>query len=827
MNDHTTNQPGTSRAKPTIDQQVERVTILLETLHARLLSTGLYFTIMQGESTREVPARAKRGEERLAWLFVKQFYEETHNTRLSLQAYNRAIEAYALQLAIAAKPDEDKSEEDEKAAKGQVKRNIALNRELEKAATRLYNARSINYRYLSIEDDRVFLDRCFRGIWRVGEATKVPVHLFEASIDQVKATRPIAGSTSKDYTISFRLTNRYGHTRPIVFDSNDRELAGLAAQCIGFCSLPENRFQKECLLEAIKEIVQDEGTIIQDETDSLGWFNHNDLGKVWVLSNGVETPAGFLPGQKAPFLAPKILSPGNGYYGCEVPAPTDEAMSLLLNDLLPQGKPLLAGLLGLAARAMLPIPNDDTPGMVRFCSEIIGPSRHGKTRVINALLSLNGSKFSYNQATLLNYQGGNDSSIGRGGLASYMRYQLFSDFDHKASPENSQFEKIHKLRADTNNIYADNTGGGTVGRQHGGIRARAKPTGALIRTSNYDHLDYSLRHDEDMEENRVCSFVWPRDLTSETGYARANDEVSHKLEEVRLGLYSWGVAFRKWIMQYDQALWESYIEEMYQGARGLVYGNSGEWACDLHRNQTVELIVGLLIWQDFINQTYENSFMNEWISKQLDQVIEDRKARCVFIGNKASTHSTRNELRDFVTRIIRQSLHTHQLYIVSQQDKDLTKDDTSYQLDLLGYKRYASSDIGNLIYERGDRQIGYLVNRGTSVAFITNLLLDNLTREADKNHFDLPDKNELLTLLVEAGVISSDKAGKSSQLVKINGKPGRYLVMPLSVIYPQEAIEPGEEASLDEDETPAPNIVKFPKPHELNQQILEDTLAGV
>lgn len=658
-------------------------------------------------------------------------------------------------------------------------RTVELTALLQRYGT-LFDARDVSAKYALVYNPVEY-----RGMWRV--AGKKTIRLTDCHIQILRVVKPMTTSVSRDYSVTLRFTNPNDDTIELTLSRYDIDDDALSGQFLAFGSLPETPLHKQFLLEAIKELIKSDTILCQLQADALGWYRLQDDRLVWLLVNGVEESTGFLPANVAPFVAPTFISPGNGYYGDAVQVPDDSVMQLLLQELLPYGATLITSLLGLASRIMIPIPNDDTPGMLRFCSEIIGPPRHGKSRLLNAVLSLFGIRFLYDMGTLLNEHGGSDSKIGRLGLSSMMRFCLFSDFDHKVAPGHSLFDKIHSLRAATNNIYADDTGGGTVGTQKGGMRTRFKPTGGLVRTSNYDHAEYSLRHNEDNIEARVCSFVWPVDAQSDTGYQHASDTVSHQIEQQRTSIYSWGVYYRRWFMHMHNDTLTALVEEMKHQAKELVYPftiDNDTWGCDLHRNQCVDMVLGLLMWRQFLVEEFPTSFMITWIDGLLPAIIRSRLMRCVHVHTVAGKFTSENKLSNFVLITVRYLLQSQQCYITTR-NRLVQKDDTEYSLEKLGYKRVMRPGKQDN-YEPGQHEVGCLTQDGTMIAFEKTAFYDALLREAERIHSPLPEQDTLIKQLADMNIVLCDKDNKSTFPVKYHGKTRRMVVIRLETIYPND-----------------------------------------
>lgn len=701
---------------------------------------------------------------------------------------------------------------------------------LKKHAT-LYDAREITAKYASVYEPVEL-----RGMWRINGRNTV--QLTDCFIEILRVVKPLPTSNSRDFTIYMRFTNPKGATLNLTLSPQGIDEDTLASQFIKFGRLPEAEKSKRFLIEAIKELVRESTALVQLQADALGWYQLDNGSLVWLIANGVETPDGFLTEDLAPFVSPTFTSPGNGYYGSTVHQPDDTVMHILLEQLLPGGSTLITSLLGLSARIMTPILTDDipgiTPGMLRFTSEIIGPPRHGKSRLLNAILSLFGVKFEYNTGSLLNQHGGSDSKIGRLQLSAIMRFHLFSDFDHKVTPGHSLFEKIHNIRSETNNIYSDDTGGGVVGTQKGGMRARAKPVGALIRTSNYDHSDYSLRHDEVNIEARCCSFVWPKQPGTDSGYAKADDDISQLLEKNIIQVYAWGVAYRRWYMHMHMDTILNLVEDNMHKAKTLVHFytvDNDTWLCDLHRNQCVELVLGLLMWVQFLRDMYATSFMIEWIEEQLEEVIKDRLKRCIYIATTSGKFSSENKLVDFVLASIRYLFVSQQCYVSSQRKELLLPKDTRYSLEKFGYRRVVRRGEKDN-YESGRNEIAHLIQHKQHeecLAFDTTLLYDSLIREAERLHLDLPDKDNLVNQLIDAGIVIPGKDGKASYQVKVGGKNDRYYLIAVNTIYPTSQTNDVTSNEIEDEDILEHNHEQDDKivPFNASRSSLEDIISNM
>jgi hypothetical protein len=649
-----------------------------------------------------------------------------------------------------------------------------------------------------------------RGFWRLdGYKTACLQNAYPRITHTI---RPHSESRRPYSTLDVHLTNRQGETKTIKVTDESIVTGELSSKLTAFCISPELDTQRRHLMEAYRLLAR-EGEV-QEQAETLGWNTRQDGTLVWIMANGCETETGFLPSAQSPYVAPDIPVGGNGYYGADVPMPTPDTPDCLIGLLshyveCEQARVIIASLLGLAGVVM--IPSDVLPeglaledGTLRFSPDLVGPPRHGKNRTLNTILSLFGTRFKWNTQPLLSIdRGSKDTGIGRNELMSIMRYHLYADADHKAAPDNPDFAEQHSTRKGAISMFADGPTGGATGRRTGGLRARAIPRGGNIRTCNHDHAPYSIEHQEDMIEARACTFVWPEGIVG--GY-----QVSVALDKHRLELYAYGQAYRRWIMRQWRENKEAFRERValwFDLANTLV--NDEEWAYDHHRNQAEVIVLGLFMWQQFIEDCYPQHVLYRWIEERITPVLDARVERSSYIKHLVAQHTERMSVENFTLDAIRYLLSSHQIYIRNQRNEALKEADVAGLPFTIGDAGYRSTirtidGVDTETWDSGNKAIGYLVHKRQDIAFKTALLMEELRREADRRNIPLGTHVHILATLVKKGVVLPDvdatgKFRQNEQVIKLVGKTERLLVIPVSTLF--TSMEDADEQEREDTDT--------------------------
>lgn len=657
------------------------------------------------------------------------------------------------------------------------------------------------------------------GVWRLDP--NKPYQLLDCAVYFKDLNRPHANSKSIDYSGTIRVVNVSGEERTFVIDRDRLEDKGLDAQLKGFASWPHMPSHKHWLLEALDMLMREKTVLIHDQQESLGWCEHKEYGLVWLANNGIETTHGFIPTERAPFIAPSVLVPGNGYRSIDQDRAidpsvlNDEIWELFLEQLNPGNWSRLYGKLGAFAYLLYPEGTRVNAGRLEFAIETVGDgSGKGKSAEDNYVMSLYGVDFRYD---LQPYLTADDTAPSRPKVMETVKYCLYADYDRKARPGNALFHKQHESRKQVVTQYADGTGGGNKMTAYGQkLVNRGNPQGGILLTGNFDHAPDSLgsEKEEDATEWRVCTFLLDQDET-------ADDDVSRHINPRRTELTQWGTAFRHWLMeQYNQD----------KQALTLRLQNLHEQACllvdeDLDRvwphfrphNYTVDLVAGALTWCAFLSdlfpEDYETRFLYQWFQTYTTAFIDNRYDRAMYIQSLIESRLNPMPLNEYVLDSIRVLLGSSQGYIVSQQDKILQPEDVPSSLSAFGMKHNQNYE-GNELWSTGQTKIGYYLPRKDAIAFNHDLLYPLIEQLALKSKYQLPSKQDFKKKLAETGlpIVKRDQDGnilRPDISEKINGKSGWYITIPLRDVYP---IVPVTDEDEDEDElylSEADNVTQF------------------
>lgn len=643
----------------------------------------------------------------------------------------------------------------------------------------------------------------FTGVWRLDP--EKPYRLLDCAIYFTDINRPHAASKSADYSGSLVAVNAQGERKEIQFSRDDLEDKGLDAKLIAFADWPHLPTQKYWLLEALKHLMRDKNVSIHDQYTSLGYALHPEMGLVWIANNGLETAQGFIPSEQAPFIAPALLSPGNGYRALpEVPELNEEIWVLLLEQLNPDNWARLYAKLGAAMRVSFPEGTVERAGKLDFVIETVGDgSGQGKSSEDNFILSLFGADFPYNRPPLISTD---DTAPSRPRLMEAMRYLPFMTEDRKAREGNPQFYKQHETRKKLIEMYADNTGGGVKMSAYGrSMASRGNPQGLPLLTGNFDHSAYALRSDageEEATEWRACTFVLAPN-------EKADDGVSRAIGSRRNELTAWGTRERQWMMQQynqDAHAFMLRVQSWYAQAEKLVLVTCPVWVHSRHKDACIDMVWGMIarqaFLQDLYSDSYQDHFLWNWIETLTPAFIEDRHARADYLQEQVNSRQDAGNLSDFVLDTLRYALGTSQYYIASQQETFLQPEDVPLSLTKLGMKLDQTLE-GNEVYRPGQHGIiGYYLARKDMLAFNFAILYPMLEAAAQKQKYPLPSKRDFKKLFAETGVpiVKRDEYGdieRPYSTEKINGKAGQYITIPLHALYP---IEESAQNEADEEE---------------------------
>ena len=682
---------------------------------------------------------------------------------------------------------------------------------------------------------RVNSPHSLRGLYRL-DGVKT-TRLTDAYVEVKRVTRPHSASkNARKSTLVLLLSNSRDIAKEFTVTDEQFTSNELANKIESFATYPKTDANKRYLQEAISALALVEGVQVQDMVDTLGWYTLDNKQLVWNSANGTETISGFIAGDDAPCLAPTIKSSGNGYYGkslaSDVFTSSTNVWELLdLYTCHDDIKALTLALISLSALTMLP--DGIAPegvgiekGMVRLVIEIVGASRHGKSRLLNALLSLFGYQFLWDTSPIPTFVGGGgkgDTGIGVNGFMSQMQYHIYAEYDHKARPGHADFEKQHKHRNNTIETYVDSQGGGLRSNRTSETLTRANPSGAPIITSNYEHALTTLTgNDGEAIEYRACTFLWPNGV-------KGSNEVSREIDKHRLQIFGTGQAFRRWIMQrmHEPDMFREEIQNLYDIARATVHDDSTmEWASDYHRNHADLFVFGSYVWQAMLLDREEElgapgRFLHAWIGAHIDTLVQNRYKRSQYIKQLVEERKEETALDSFVRETLRYLFSTHAIYIRSQQNALLAPtdvEDMPFSLSDIGYRsvsRVFNDGTHEENWEAGTLQIGYLVHKNTDIALDATIFIEVLRREAAKKNIPLPATTDVITQLVEKSMIvpyiKDGRVLRNQQQLKVNGKVMFLYCIPVDKIFTDVEVDVEDTQDVEDTLNEHSNVLLFPR----------------
>lgn len=796
--------------------QTARAIDIIKALSPALDKRGEKLRIMvvseSGKETRKL--LTDRSGVSIARAHVMSIYENKHSDTLYEKNLRSAISRVTNDLFISSDIGEDDSEDE-------TPRVGALIQEIESAADWTAQAVDATAKYARVSECSP------RGMWRVqGNKT---ARLCSAPVSVLRVRRP--GASSKSARLSSTVLRfdclRGEKIEPLVIEVTDDQYTSneLANKLMGYASYPESDLQRRQFAEMVKELGRTECALYQDELETYGMIKRADGSYMFALLNGCETwRDGFLEGEAAPALAPSLPVPDNGYTGKQLAAPfsapasrDDDFYHLLLTQYAshPQIEALNCALIGLGA--LVQVPEDMLPaglsaekGYLRISPDVVGPSRHGKSRLLNAHLCRFGTGFKWSSSplTMAPEAGKGDTSYARNGLIAAMKNMLYIDFDHKAAPGTADFPKHHDTRRGTIINYVDGATGGARGKRSGGLESRPAPSGLCVRTCNYDHAITSIEEDMAMVEARACSFLWPEGV-------KGDNDVSIKLDEkaTREQAYAIEQGYRQWLMEEAETNPEEFRERL-AGLRedAYVIANDaieypGRWPYDYHRNHLELMVMGCLIYMEYLSERLPGYHLYQWIENHLGVMMGDRAARSLLIHDMEEHRQEEKQLDQVALDALKWMFAQGQVYIRSQRGELLAAVDVDgepFRLDEIGYVPRLDNE-GNEVLAPGRECIGYWVNKGTNFAFNPELFHQALQSYARLHRIPLGGLTGFLKALYDKGLLIPlrDKQGNFREFkahVKIKGISRPYIVIPVSALFAAEI--QGEEINPEDEQDP-------------------------
>lgn len=653
--------------------------------------------------------------------------------------------------------------------------------------------------------NRVY-DLPIRGLYRV--SSRSILALTDAYVTVKTVSRPHVKSKKAFSDMLLTFTNAQGVTKEI--RCNDESMKGddLYNKLKGFASYPTTETYRKYFVEAVGDLSRSEGTI-QDNAETLGWNSDSEHSLQWVMLNGCETLEGFIDDESSEYKMPSDLDAGHlGYNGESLTLPIDvepgnredihnNTMQVWLNEYTTdiETRVMRAALIGTSVA--LQLPSDVVPdglsmsdGTLRFAISIKGLSRHGKSRELNILSSIYGTSYRWDTPPMLKIDGSKDSNIGRYTSMSFLKNHLYIDDDFKLSSDDADFTKQEVIYKDTINLFTDGKGGGTTGTRLGGMRNRPSPKGGCIRTTNFDYdLYYAKNPNTENIAARSCTFTWPDNVIGDL-------KASRYLDAKRKYVYSFGQAYRKWIMSRclsDKEKFIADLENCYKQADDIIYSNDMVWLYDMHRNQAKVMVFGLFVWRLFLSESLPNSFMIEWADDMSILVALDRCEYSRHINYIVSNVKETNRVDTFFTRTVKNIMRSRKGYIRKQDGNIVLPADIQgrpFSMFNIGYDSRVTQEETEL-WNTGDVPIGNIVYNNMYFAFECETLYTLLEVEASKKGITIPTMNEFGNDLVRLGIVEPklDKTGNfesDKQVVTIAGSSSRRWVVKISTLFQYE-----------------------------------------
>lgn len=627
------------------------------------------------------------------------------------------------------------------------------------------NASTIDSYYYYVENPT---DNISRGIYYV--TTKgSPTILTDCMISVLSVSSTNPNSLDKRFIYKLQILNKYDEKFEAILSSHDFK-TGRLFETLEHCkaSNPPSPYLERLLIHAIQQLAHIPTVLRQEETTELGYHFLPNGEIVYVLTNGVETKNGFLSSDKSTFIAPTIPNYANGYKGMEVTKINDSILKEIFCNLNTNDnvKVIMLSVLGISS--LVCFPTSDYDGTIPFSTEIIGEHTHGKSPLLNYLLSFFGIDFSWHKATLFNDTlSDGDTPKGRAKVQCKMRGVVYADMDIKQTPKHlKSFEKIYDLRNKINAAIFDNAGRIqlTISREE---RYLQPSKGALIRTGNFDMATVSLQHDNAPYEKRTCTFIWPIG-------AYNNETVSKKINKLRNEYYAIGATYRKWCMKKSQdelkVLFENALDLSEEQVQKYDFTND-----DSYKNHTVTILTGVNLFYNFLEEILPKTFMLKWIKQYIPLLIQNRVDRTNYIFGTMQ-RDNKIELIDKILTAIQVQFSNGSMFIHNQQDKIFTP--RSNDIPVCGIE-----NIGYNKNKPGKVKVGYLVDNGETIAFIPKLLWEQLYHYSKDHKLDFLSLKHVEELLKDHDIMMTDKEGEKRQH-KINNSKTRFIDIPIDKIYP-------------------------------------------
>ena len=820
------------------DEQLE-----IDDLYAILLSVQqegtLFFDIPCGPVKRVCSLFPRRGQDDMLQSWVMGEYRKKYGDRSKplLMNYKEARSRLKRETPISASEQEPTQEEKPKTPKVSARtkklEEIAQCNTLILASADDFKVpgREMGVRYVRVPYRQ--RDPGLTGLWRIDDQRE-PIKLLDCAFQFRDIERPHTSSKSTDYAGTIIATNTQGETKTFLIDKEAIEQGGLEARLKGFANWPHVTLHKQWLQDALDLLMREKGVIIHDKQESLGWVIDEKLGLVWVANNGIETAQDFIATEQAPFVAPTLLTPGNGYRALTArPSALNETIwQRFLGELNSRNWARVYAKLGAYMRLLFPEGTIEHAGKLNFAIETVGDGTgQGKSAEDNFILSLYGTDFPYNRATYLT---STDSVPSRARVMGAVRYCLFADYDHKARPGNPQFHRHHEARKLLIAQYADDEGGGLIVKdKQRNVGPRGNPQGGPLLTGNYDHSAYAIQEsgaDEEASEFRFCTFTVESD-------ERANYDISIQIDAQRFDITAWGTQTRQWLMQQFNADKHALTQRILQWkaeASNIVDQCSYLWPHSRPMNVCIDLVWGILAWQAFLEdttQTYQDSYLWQFFHTFTKAFIDNRYERAMYLQSLLDARTGGQALGDFVLESLRYLFAASDVYVTSQQDEILREEDVPFSLTRAGMSRDLTTE-GHEFWRTGRKPIGHYLPRKGVYAFDFNVLYPELERIAQRQKYPLSRRSEFKKHFAETGIplVKKDDFGNIVETdiqawIKRKNGP-RYVAIPLSLLYPASDVTEHDEEESEDTQTDVQQehkVITFPGRGDVQAQPVQES----
>jgi hypothetical protein len=788
-------RPARAIALSAKDEKDRFKAILLAVIENR---DGQLFALIPPGKPREYPLRRKNGQDEIRdWALGE--YIEAFSTNGRTANYEAARVAIWQELGAPAQ-DRETPAQDNQEKRGRERPKGKLSEEDETALYVIGQFKdwqengpypgSLFVRIPYLKDTRGLtlgepaqLSARYTGLWYLPGQDKPPIQMIDAAFYYTDVTYPHASAKNRPYTGTLKAVNGRGQEK--IFPFTGEELQDRKNNKFkSFAKWPQSIPVQARLLDAMEALLKsDLATVKHEQVDSLGYAETREHGLIYALANGIETPrvaCGFIPNEKAPIVAPDLISAGNGYQGTEKKIKlSDNIWKLIFEGRNEEDQIRIVAKMGALMYTWFPPGTIEQAGRLPFYIETVGASSCGKTPEDNMIKSLQGVGFRYDSPPFLTLD---DTKASAPARMQIMKHLGYSDDDRKSSPGAPGFQGEHSARKRHINYYADGQGAGSRYYDHATrIASRGEPQGLALGTSNYDHAIYALTTpdlDEDPIEYRACTFVVA------PGHEIRTEENSRAIFDHKEEIYGMGRAARAWLMsEYnrDPIALREYIQDMGARARATMRDLFPyDWEETKQENHCRIFLWGALIWLDFLaKHGREQSYFSQKMTSLLAGIVEDRAIRSDYLNQMIKKRDGGADLGEFVLDAIRFTLANRRAYIIAQNGEPLILGELppGYGLSSFGYFQHTS--LGGLpndpdyVWDHAHTPLGHYMKRSHTIAFTMNeLYAGALVPYAREQKRELPRIDEIKKRLLDTGLLAIKQA-------KIKGRNNDYLVISL------------------------------------------------